>query len=149
MKILVPIDGSKTSKRAIEEAKQIGKKFEAELIAFTVIPETTIFEQFPTNFPYALEVSEANTEHAEIVLSDIEKEMQDYPYKTETLYKSGDPASEIVKLAEERDVDLIIMGNRGLGAFSRTLLGSVSSKVINHSNISVLLVKGDKKIVKG
>ncbi|WP_019132953.1 universal stress protein [Peptoniphilus obesi] len=147
MKILVPIDGSKASKRAIEEAKLIGKKFEAELIAFTVIPETTIFEQFPTNFPYALEVSEANTEHAELVLSDIEKLLKDYPYKTETLYKTGDPASEIVEFAKEKEINLIIMGNRGLGAFSRTLLGSVSSKVINHSSISVLLVKGDKNIL--
>lgn len=147
MKILVPIDGSKTSKRAIEEAKLIGEKFKAKLIAFTVIPETTIFEQFPTNFPYALEVSKANTEHAELVLSDIEKLLKDYPYETETLYKTGDPASEIVELAQAKEVNLIIMGNRGLGAFSRTLLGSVSSKVINHSNISVLLVKGDKNIL--
>ena len=147
MKILVPIDGSKTSKRAIEEAKLIGENFKAELIALTVIPETTIFEQFPTNFPYALEVSEANNEHAEMVLSDIEKAFEDYPYKTETLYKSGDPASEIVSFAQEKGVNLIIMGNRGLGAFSRTLLGSVSSKVINHSNVSVLLVKGDKSIL--
>ena len=143
MKILVPIDGSKISQNAVKAAKEIGEKFKAKLIVLTVIPETTIFEQFPTNFPYALEVSKANTEHAEYVLSDIEKEVSDYPYEVETFYKSGNPASKIVKFAEEEGVDLIVMGNRGLGAFSRTLLGSVSSKVINQSKISVLVVKSD------
>ncbi|CDZ75292.1 universal stress protein UspA [Peptoniphilus sp. ING2-D1G] len=143
MNILVPIDGSKISQKSVKVAKEIGEKFQAKLSVLTVIPETTIFEQFPTNFPYTLEVDKANTERAEYVLSDIEKETKGYPYEVETFYKSGNPATQIVKFAEENDIDLIVMGNRGLGAFSRTLLGSVSSKVINQSNISVLVVKGD------
>ena len=55
----------------------------------------------------------------------------------------GSPAEEIVNVAEDRGCSLIIVGNRGLGAFSRTLLGSVSNKVINASKISVLVVKSD------
>ena len=145
MKILVPVDGSKSSNKSVEVAKEIGKKFEAELLIMTVVPETSIFEQYPTNFPYTLEVNKANTERAEYVLKEVEESLKDYPYKVELFHTIGSPAEEIVNVAEERECSLIIVGNRGLGAFSRTLLGSVSNKVINASKISVLVVKSDIK----
>lgn len=145
MKILVPVDGSKSSNKSVEVAKEIGKKFEAELLIMTVVSETSIFEQYPTNFPYTLEVNKANTERAEYVLKEVEESLKDYPYKVELFHTMGSPAEEIVNVAEERECSLIIVGNRGLGAFSRTLLGSVSNKVINTSKISVLVVKSDIK----
>ncbi len=145
MKILVPVDGSKSSNKSVEVAKEIGKKFEAELLIMTVVSETSIFEQYPTNFPYTLEVNKANTERAEYVLKEVEESLKDYPYKVELFHTIGSPAEEIVNVAEERECSLIIVGNRGLGAFSRTLLGSVSNKVINASKISVLVVKSDIK----
>ncbi len=145
MKILVPVDGSKSSNKSVEVAKEIGKKFEAELLIMTVVSETSIFEQYPTNFPYTLEVNKANTERAEYVLKEVEESLKDYPYKVELFHTIGSPAEEIVNVAEERECSLIIVGNRGLGAFSRTLLGSVSNKVINTSKISVLVVKSDIK----
>lgn len=145
MKILVPVDGSKSSNKSVEVAKEIGKKFEAELLIMTVVPETSIFEQYPTNFPYTLEVNKANTERAEYVLKEVEESLKDYPYKVELFHAVGSPAEEIVNVAEDRGCSLIIVGNRGLGAFSRTLLGSVSNKVINASKISVLVVKSDIK----
>lgn len=145
MKILVPVDGSKSSNKSVEVAKEIGKKFEAELLIMTVVSETSIFEQYPTNFPYTLEVNKANTERAEYVLKEVEESLKDYPYKVELFHTMGSPAEEIVNVAEERECSLIIVGNRGLGAFSRTLLGSVSNKVINASKISVLVVKSDIK----
>lgn len=145
MKILVPVDGSKSSNRSVEVAKEIGKKFEAELLIMTVVSETSIFEQYPTNFPYTLEVNKANTERAEYVLKEVEESLKDYPYKVELFHTIGSPAEEIVNVAEDRGCSLIIVGNRGLGAFSRTLLGSVSNKVINASKISVLVVKSDIK----
>ena len=122
MKILVPVDGSKSSNKSVEVAKEIGKKFEAELLIMTVVSETSIFEQYPTNFPYTLEVNKANTERAEYVLKEVEESLKDYPYKVELFHTMGSPAEEIVNVAEERECSLIIVGNRGLGAFSRTLL---------------------------
>ncbi|MBP2024643.1 universal stress protein [Peptoniphilus stercorisuis] len=145
MKILVPIDGSKSSKKSVVLAREIGEKFEAELMILTVIPETTVFEQYPTNFPYTLEMDKANVDRAEYVLSDVERELIKYPYEIQTYYTSGNPAHQIVKFAEDHNADLIIMGNRGLGAFSRTFLGSVSNKVINQSKVSVLVVKDGAK----
>lgn len=143
MKILVPIDGSKSSKKCVSVAKDFGEKIKADLLILTVIPETTVFEQYPTNFPYTLEVSKANVERAEFVLTDVKEYLKDYPYSVKAYHTSGNPAHQITKFAEDNNVDLIIMGNRGLGAFSRTFLGSVSNKVINQSKISVLVVKDE------
>lgn len=143
MKILVPIDGSKSAKMCVNAARELGEKMGAELYILTVIPETSIFEQYPTNFAYTLEVDKANTERAEYVLNDAEEDLSNYPHKVETFYTSGNPATQICKFAEEKGINLIVMGNRGLGAFSRTLLGSVSNKVLNHSKVSVLIVKND------
>lgn len=140
-RILIPIDGSKASEKSIQAARELGEKFQSDLIILTVIPEVSIFEQYPSNFPYSMEVSKANQERAEFILEDVEKSLKDYPYGLETLYTTGSASQEIEEVAMEKEVDLIVMGNRGLGAFSRTLLGSVSSKVLNQSKVSVLVVK--------
>ena len=58
-----------------------------------------------------------------------------------SMYKVGDITREIVEQAEKSDVDLIVMGSRGLGMLSRTFLGSISHKVINNTDRSVLVVK--------
>lgn len=142
-KILVPIDGSKSSAVSVKAARELGEKFGSDILILTVIPEVSIFEQYPSNFPYSVEINKANTERAEFVLNEVEDLLKDYPGKIESFFTTGNPSSEIDKFAEKNDVDLIIMGNRGLGAFSRTLLGSVSTKVINHSKVSVLVVKND------
>lgn len=140
-RILIPIDGSKASEKSIQTARELGEKFQSDLIVLTVIPEVSIFEQYPSNFPYSMEVSKANQERADFILEDVEKSLKDYPYGLETLYTTGSASQEIEEVAMEKEVDLIVMGNRGLGAFSRTLLGSVSSKVLNQSKVSVLVVK--------
>ena len=123
MKILVPIDGSKSSKKSIEVARDMGQKLGADLLILTVTPETSIFEQYPANFNFTLEIDKANVERAEMILKDAETDLSGYPNKVETFYTSGNPGEQICKFADEKDVDFIVMGNRGLGAFSRTLLG--------------------------
>ena len=140
-RILIPIDGSKASEKIVRVARELGEKFESELYVMTVIPEVSVFEQYPSAFPYTIEVAKANKERAEFVITDIEKTLKNYPYKVEAFYTTGSASQEIERIATGKKVDLIVMGNRGLGAFSRTLLGSVSSKVLNQSKVSVLVVK--------
>ncbi|KXO16057.1 universal stress protein [Peptoniphilus sp. GNH] len=143
MKILVPVDGSSSSKQCVKVARELGEKLMAKIYLLTVIPEAQFFDQHPSSFPYSLEIEKANTERAEFVLSEVEKELDGYKNEHEIFYTSGNPASKIIEFAEKNQVDMIIMGNRGLGAFSRTLLGSVSNKVINTAKCNVLVVKRD------
>lgn len=63
----------------------------------------------------------------------------DYTWLTGT---SGSPGEFIVKVSKEQDVDMIIMGARGLGKIKKTILGSVSDHVLNKSKVPVLIFKG-------
>jgi nucleotide-binding universal stress UspA family protein len=61
----------------------------------------------------------------------------------ETHLRVGQPDEEIVRLSEELGVRTIVIGSRGLGAISRTLMGSVSESVIRHAHRPVFVVRGD------
>lgn len=61
--------------------------------------------------------------------------------KCKALGVIGDPAEEIIALAEKERFDLIVMGSRGLAVSERFLVGSVTQKVVEHSPCSVLVVK--------
>ena len=62
-------------------------------------------------------------------------------FTAEPLCQFGRPAEEIMKAAASHHADLIVMGAKGLGAIARFLLGSVSTRVVQHSNCSVLVVR--------
>jgi len=53
----------------------------------------------------------------------------------------GDPAAEIIEIADKEKADLIIIGSRGLGAIKGVVLGSVSQKVTHHAACPVMIVK--------
>jgi nucleotide-binding universal stress UspA family protein len=62
-------------------------------------------------------------------------------FTAEPVYQLGNPAEEIMKAAVEHDADLIVMGAQGLGAVDRFLLGSVSTRVVQHATCAVLVVR--------
>ena len=62
-------------------------------------------------------------------------------FEAEHLYKIGDPAEEILKVAAKRKADLIVMGAKGLGTIDRVLLGSVSMQVLQYAHCPVLVVR--------
>jgi len=62
-------------------------------------------------------------------------------FTAEPVYQLGKPAEEIMKVAAKHHADLIVMGAKGLGAIDRFLLGSVSTRVVQHANCSVLVVR--------
>jgi nucleotide-binding universal stress UspA family protein len=62
-------------------------------------------------------------------------------FTAEPLCYLGNPAEEIMKAASREQADLIVMGAKGLGAIARFLLGSVSTRVVQHTNGSVLVVR--------
>jgi nucleotide-binding universal stress UspA family protein len=62
-------------------------------------------------------------------------------FTAEPVCQLGKPAEEIMKVASKQHADLIVMGAKGMGAIARFLLGSVSTRVVQHANCSVLVVR--------
>lgn len=134
-KILVAVDGSEYSKKALEFACQMADKFGSELHILHV-PQGAAADRVMVlgGASIMLHASRDVIENAGKRLieeaEDIARGIVDGRITTEL--RGGDPAHEIVESAEENGVDCIVIGSRGLGDFSGLLLGSVSHKV-NHS----------------
>ncbi len=135
-KILVPIDGSEHSLRALDKAKELGEFYKAEITLLTVI-----YTGHYNYFELQKELISSEEEVGQKLLLEASKVLEDYPYGYKTTSKLGDVANEIITMAEEGNFDLIVMGSRGLGAFTRALLGGVSQKVVSHANTTVMIVK--------
>lgn len=143
-KLLVPVDGSKDSIRALERAIDYGIKFQSEIYVLTVASHDQALRVSLDDANYEEFLHGKIIESAKGVLSEAETILTDYPHPFHKKYVIGNPAKEILSFAEKNHVDMIVMGNSGMGAFSRILLGSVSNKVVTSSSVSVLVVK-DKK----
>lgn len=143
MKILVPVDGSNNSKRAILEARRHLKMFDCELSLLTVVHPSFPGSQLFKDYENKGEIKDQQDGHSQShpALEEALGILKKTPAEISTQLLVGDAADEILRLAEEGNYDLIIMGSRGLGRFSKTFLGSVSNKVLNHAKTNVLIVK--------
>lgn len=138
-KILVAVDGSDNSKRALVKAKQRGEQVGGEITILTVVDPISIgiyrySELSQQDYSVLKSVGES-------ILSESLKIIDDSTDKVTTKLKKGSPADEILKEAEDGEYDLIVMGSRGYGVFSKTILGSVSQKILNHTETDVLIIK--------
>lgn len=140
-KYLVPIDGSESSLRALDEAMKLGEKAQAEILILSVVPEVYLVDQVPNAYVYSEASGDGVLNMTKKILETAKERAAGYPYPVNTNYVIGNVSKEILSFADANNISLIVMGNRGLGAFSRTFLGSISNKVINGSKVSVLVVK--------
>jgi nucleotide-binding universal stress UspA family protein len=138
-KILVPVDGSENSLRALDHAIFLAKTTGASLTVIHVIenPPTVYIES-----QKLLKDLLANyrAESAK-VLDGCRQTAERRGVKLETVIAEGDAAYSITGYAHRKGFDLIIIGSRGLGKFKEMVLGSVSNKVLHHTKCSVLIVK--------
>lgn len=137
--ILLPVDGSDYSKRALGLAISFAKKFEAKITVLNIY-------ELPiplTGYPYATEIlnniESSLKEVSEKILSDASKELSNEKIENETILSVGDAGLRIVQMAEANKCDLIIMGSRGLSGIKEFLIGSVSNYVLHHTKTPVLL----------
>jgi len=140
MKILVAIDGSKYSLKALEKTKVVAAALGSDVTILTVVDPYKEVSRVQQKRMKDI-ISEIAFNDGEEILKNASEFFKDFPGTFNTIHKVGDPAEQIVSLAEKEDYDLVIMGNRGRGVFSRTLLGSVSDKVAHHINKPILIVK--------
>lgn len=135
-KILIPIDGSEGSMKASSLGMDLAGLHKADV---TLLYVSDTSKYLIANFE-AYNIENIN-KRGEKILEEAKNRFKDLDVKIDTQLKIGDTASEIIDLAEKEDFDLVVMGSRGLGAFSRTFLGSVSNKVVHHIKKSVLIAK--------
>jgi nucleotide-binding universal stress UspA family protein len=125
-KILVPLDGSELSEKALPYAKTIAKLKNSTLILFAV--SLTIFvDRRDRLFASYLEAKA--------------KELNAEGIKTTTTTSYGDVAEEIVKYANNNKIDLIVMATHGYSGAKKWMFGSITQKVLYGTRIPILLVK--------
>lgn len=128
--ILVPLDGSKNSKKSLLTAFHLAMEHEASLTAIYVMHSSekkykqSDFEDIPPSF--IIEAKKLAMDNK-------------IPFKSRIL--TGDPSHSIVEYAHTHNVDLIVIGARGLSTFKKIFLGSVSHYVMQKADMPIVLVK--------
>ncbi|NLV22059.1 MAG: universal stress protein [Syntrophomonadaceae bacterium] len=141
-KILVPVDGSDVSNKALDTAREMIEEGSAREVTILHVLQPSEVMPFnglnmPVDYPQFYE--ELN-KAAQRILENAEKRVA-LKEKSRIQLEYGSPVEIICKAAEQEKYDLIIIGNRGLNKFQRVLMGSVSSKVVTLAPCPVLIIK--------
>jgi len=150
-KILVPLDGSEHSFKALKEAAQIARKFSGEITLIHVYSVQPIMlpEPYTPSSPSMPiltggEVSmliEAAKKVGDRILEDGEQRIKATKVQVKKMLVEGHAVREIVRVANEGNYDLIVIGARGVSHVREMLLGSVTDGVIHHTQCPVLVIK--------
>jgi len=138
-KILIPTDGSDYSMRAAEYGISIAKMLDAQIMVVYVIDDVVLdqISKVTEHEDVERELKQDGQRHINYVLGLAEKES----VKATSLLAKGRPFDQIVHLAKEQNMDLIVMGTYGLKGAERILIGSDAERVIEYSPCPVLVVK--------
>ncbi len=134
--ILCPIDFSETSNKALVLAKELVGIFSSKLYVLHVVPAFLIKRKIEEIGKKDIELKELLEEARYNLL----KTMDNYGIKNYGFVEEGEPDNLIVDFANENNIDLIVIGARGLGLIKGMLLGSVSDAVLKASPCPVLVV---------
>lgn len=159
MKLLVPVDGSNASMKAVEKSIEIAKKDGSSIKLINVVTNE-VSRRFKRNEQMWRQVDgslisgRATTLDIDDVSSKLQKNseelldliIQKYDFGNILVEKEvlvGDPYSEIIDIADKEDFDLIVMGNRGYSKIKSFFVGSVTQRVIAESKCPVLVIHSD------
>jgi nucleotide-binding universal stress UspA family protein len=136
-KILIAHDGSKSSEKALKKAFEIAEKFGSSVTVISVVPELYLTELMEED---RIRILETLTEEAKKTMDRIRTKSAAFK-RVRTIIAQGSPAEEVLETAKKIKADLIVTGSHGRHGAQRFLLGSVSSKIIDHAECAVLVVK--------
>lgn len=139
-KIMIATDGSKQVEKAIETAIELAKLTGARLYAVYVIPSAGYA---PRNFGWEESLREILEAEAKKAVTFVEEAGKASGIEVEPVILDGHPADRIMEFAEQEGMNLIVMGTLGRTGIDRFLLGSISEKVLRHSKVPVMVVKGE------
>jgi nucleotide-binding universal stress UspA family protein len=135
-RILVPLDGSKYSEKALQRACEIVNVFDSKLIVLYVVEKS-----LPFNLLDRKEYLDILRKFGNNTLEKSNKLLSKKGISAKILLREGNIINEIEKIVKKEKCDLVIVGNKGLGSVTRFLLGSVSNKLAQSSSCSLLIVK--------
>jgi nucleotide-binding universal stress UspA family protein len=141
--ILLPTDGSPLSEKAIQEGLRLAKSLDARVTGLCIMSELHPFF-YETEIPAeALEqVAKRCREAGAVYLAVIEKSAGEAGVACELVYEVNDYVYEtIIRVAEQKRCDLIMMASHGRRGVKAFLLGSETQKVLTHSKIPVLVYR--------
>jgi nucleotide-binding universal stress UspA family protein len=137
--ILVPTDFSEFSETALEYATSLARDTGAELLIVHVREPPYYYDNAFGGFAV-----EPNDKAIFKLLEEVKPANSDVRCSHKML--AGDNVTEIVRLAEARNVDMIVMGTHGRGGLSRVLMGSVAENVVRRAPCPVLTIKQPNKV---
>lgn len=138
-RILVPSDGSESSRHALTAALELARKFNSEVELFHVTQNQLAYYGYNEGFTNTIDpdLIKKNGEQAlEVALKGIDINGVRFSKK----HVSGNPAESILDEIK-REFDLVIMGTRGHGAIAGAILGSVTQRVLANSLCPILVVR--------
>lgn len=138
-KILIPTDGSNRTQDAIDHGIGLAVAFDATVHALYVI-ETKAHYVFTSAGHDPAEMDEYREYGREIVENVVDAAVEE-GLDGEGIVKTGSVAEEIVKYADEQDMDCIVVGAQGRSGIDRYLIGSTTEKVVRTSNVPVTTVR--------
>jgi nucleotide-binding universal stress UspA family protein len=137
-RILVAVDGTQASREAARTALEYASGLCSQVTFVHVLPARVSEEAGEA--PEFAAFERACEQYAEELLQEASVSAGSRPWKTHTLVAHGEPAAVLSALAEDEDVDLVIVGTRPRGSLARTLLGSVSGALMARCPKPVMVV---------
>ncbi len=145
MRILVGTDGSDQSMKAVEYAASLALKKDGEVLLVHVV---AMDPRIPPSIWVTPEIEardrkfiEELRKAAENMLNDIAKKLKEIGVNVRTRIEFGDPAEQILRIADDEEVDMIVLGVRGISRWKKILMGSVSEKVADEAKVPVMIVR--------
>ena len=138
-KILVPVDGSDISYRALDSALFLSERLASKITAIHVI------EKVPTVYIQSQKILDeilvTHKNESQKILDECSSIATKKGIAINTTLLEGNPASTILEFSQMEKYEVIIIGSRGMWHFKELILGSVSSKILHHSSCPVLLIR--------
>jgi nucleotide-binding universal stress UspA family protein len=141
--IVAGTDGSETATQAMRQAVDLARAVGAEMelvSAYEPVPAQRLRDE-RQEAPEDLQWAISPREDVDATLEAAASLARDAGVNARTYARQGDPADAILDVAEEREADLIVVGNKGMTGARRFLLGSVPNKISHHAPCSVLIIR--------
>lgn len=139
-KILWATDFSEEAEEALQYAQEWARLFGAELLALHVVPDFS-----PVLYNTTTVVEGELLRRVDLIKQEARQRLLDLSAKTGIDYKilvsEGNAAKQIIAAVEEENADLIVMGKRGMTALEKLFIGSVTSQILRHSPVPLLLTR--------